>query len=201
MDRGNGQRRPLERAPAPRRPPPRPGHRPRTRRRLGHRRRRVNRLDRVGQDRLEPRCPANATTAIHGGITMPDTTPGSPQDPAATDTASLPGLLSDYGALWDITRAPRGYTARRRPRPAPPTVLPPATIPALREFLEHGYDTAALAALTRDFTGWQIEHVDPGSTWAAISRDHHPAQMITASDLDGLRASLARGQHDTPGHP
>ena len=39
---------------------------------------------------------------------MPDTTPGSPQDPAATDTASLTGLLSDYGALWDITRAPRG---------------------------------------------------------------------------------------------
>jgi hypothetical protein len=134
-------------------------------------------------------------------MTMPDTMPGSPQDPSASDAASLTGLLSDYGALWDITRAPPGYTARRRPRPAPPAVLTAATIPALRELLEHGYDTAALAALTRDFTAWQIEHVDPGSTWAAISRDHHPAQVITASDLDGLRASLARGPHDTSGHP
>ena len=49
---------------------------------------------------------------------MPDTRPGSPQDPAATDTASLTGLLSDCGALWDIIRAPPGYTARRRPRAA-----------------------------------------------------------------------------------
>jgi hypothetical protein len=133
-------------------------------------------------------------------MTMPDTMPGSPQDPAATDAASLTGLLSDYGALWDITRTSRGYTARQRPRPAPPAVLTAATIPALRELLEHGYDTAALAALTRDFTAWQIEHVDPGSTWVAISRDR-PAQVITASDLDGLRASLAHAQHDTSGHP
>jgi hypothetical protein len=131
---------------------------------------------------------------------MPDTTPGSPQDRVTADAASLTGLLSDYGALWHITRIPDGYTARRRPRPTPPTVLTAATVPALRGLLEHGYDTAALVALTCEFTTWNIEQVDPGSAWVATSRDR-PAQVITASDLDGLRISLACAQHETSEHP
>jgi len=125
---------------------------------------------------------------------MPDTMPGSPHDPAATEAASLTSLLSDYGALWDISRTPHGYSARRRSRPGPPATLTAATVPARRELLQHGYDPAALAALTRDFTGWDIERVDPGSAWVAIARDRHPPQVITASDLATLRRNLSRAQ-------
>jgi hypothetical protein len=42
------------------------------------------------------------------------------------DAASLTGILREYGALWKITRTPDGYTATRRPPPAPPTSTPPA---------------------------------------------------------------------------
>ena len=62
------------------------------------------------------------------------------------DAASLTGLLHDYGGLWMITRTPRGFTAQRRPRPAPPDVFTAATVAALRELLEHGDDTGKLAA-------------------------------------------------------
>jgi hypothetical protein len=57
-----------------------------------------------------------------------------------------------------ITRTPRGFTARRRPRPAPPDVFTAATVAALRELLEHGDDTGKLAGLMRDFgSEWEIE--------------------------------------------
>jgi hypothetical protein len=123
---------------------------------------------------------------------MPDTIPGSPAD----DAASLTGLLRDYGALWDITRTPRGFTAKRRPRPTPPVTFTAATVPALRELLQHGHDTRALAAIMRDFAGeWEIEQLDPGSAWVAITRDHAHPQVITAADLGTLRSKLSR----TPG--
>ena len=125
---------------------------------------------------------------------MPDTIPGSPAD----DAASLTGLLRDYGALWDITRTPRGFTAKRRPRPAPPVTFTAATVPALRELLQHGHDTGTLAAIMRDFASeWDIEQLDPGSAWVAITRDHARPQVITAADLGTLRSKLSR----TPANP
>jgi hypothetical protein len=123
---------------------------------------------------------------------MPDPAPGGPPQPAP-GTGNLTGLLCDYGALWDINRTADGYTARRRPRHIPPAVLRADTIPALREQLENGYDPATLTAITRDYgTGWHIGHIDPGSAWAAISRDSGHAEVITAHDLDSLRTSLRR---------
>jgi hypothetical protein len=117
---------------------------------------------------------------------MPDTTPSD-------DAAHLTALLCDYGGLWDITRTPQGYTATRRPPPAPPLTLTAGTVTALRELLEHGYDTGTLAALLRDFgSQWQIEHLDPGSTWAAVSHHEGHTQVLTAADLDALRGKLGR---------
>src|ERR1022692_4386311 len=87
-------------------------------------------------------CPP-ATNAPHHqpanprGMTMPDTTPG----PASDDAASLTVLLGEFGGLWQISKTPHGYTAQRRPPPAPPLVLTAETVPALRELLQHGYDT------------------------------------------------------------
>jgi hypothetical protein len=137
-------------------------------------------------------------------MTMPDTIPGGlpasdPANPAAdADAANLTGLLCDYGALWDITKTPDGFTARRRPRPAPPVTFTAATVPALRELLQHGYDTGTLAAIMRDFADeWDIEQVDPGTDWAAITHDHAPTRVITAADLTALRNKLSR----TPAEP
>ena len=111
------------------------------------------------------------------------------------DTASLTALLRDYGGpLWEITRTPKGYRAATRPPCPPPLVFTAATVPALRELLEHGYDPAKLAAVISDFGGeWQIEHIDPGSAWIALS----PAggeliRVIAANDLDSLRRGLGR---------
>jgi hypothetical protein len=72
------------------------------------------------------------------------------------DTASLTGLLGEFGALWEITKTPKGFTARRRPPPAPPLVFTAATVPALRDLLEHGYDTGKLAGVMRDFGGQRV---------------------------------------------
>jgi hypothetical protein len=127
---------------------------------------------------------------------MPDSTPGDPPQ-QSPDAASLTGLLHDYGALWNINRTPDGYTARRQPQHIPPAILAADTIPALREQLEHGYDPATLAGITRDYgTGWHIGHIDPGSAWAAISRDSDHTDVITAHDLDSLRSSLSRAAQD-----
>ena len=99
-----------------------------------------------------------------------------------------------------ITRTPRGFTAQRRPLPAPPVVLAAATVPALRELLEHGYDTGKLAELMRDYgTEWDIERVDPGSTWVAVSRDGALTRVIAAGDLDNLRSSMGEAPgEDSP---
>jgi hypothetical protein len=73
-------------------------------------------------------------------------------------------------------------------------------VPALRELLEHGYDPATLAAVIRDFGGeWQVEHIDPGSAWIALSRgDDGLIQVIAANDLGTLRNSLGRSQDEAP---
>ncbi len=126
---------------------------------------------------------------------MPD---ASRSGPAAPDAASFTSLTSDYGAIWELTRKPRGFRAQRRPLPAHPVILTAETIPELRELLEHGYDPRVLAAILRDHhASWQIEQLDPGSAWLAISRDPGHTQVITAADLPALRGKL-----DTaPGEP
>jgi hypothetical protein len=116
---------------------------------------------------------------------VPEATPGD-------DAANLTALLYDYGGLWEITKIPNGYTAKRRPLAAPPAVFTAETVGALRALLEHGYDTAKLAAIVRDFGGqWEVEHLDPGSAWVAVSHNGHHAQIIAAEDLDSLRSTLA----------
>ena len=63
---------------------------------------------------------------------------------------------------------------------------------ALRELLEHGYDTGKLAELIRDFGGkWEIERLDPGSAWVAVSRDGNLTRLITAGDLRSLCGKLS----------
>jgi hypothetical protein len=60
--------------------------------------------------------------------------------------------------------------------------------------LEHGYGTAKLAAIMREFGGtWEIEHIDPGSEWIAVTRHDRLLQMIAAPDLDSLRRRLSLG--------
>lgn len=95
------------------------------------------------------------------------------------------------------SKTPHGYTAQRRPPPAPPLVLTARTVPALRELLQHGYDTGKLAAIVADFGGqWEVEHLDPGSVWVAVSHDGHHTQITAAEDLDTLRNTLAMTSPD-----
>jgi hypothetical protein len=125
---------------------------------------------------------------------MPD---ASRSGPAAPDAASFTHLTSDYGALWELTRKPRGFQAQRRPLPAHPVILTAETIPALRELLEHGYDPRALAAIFRDHhAAWQIEQLDPGSAWLAISRGPGHIQVITAAGLPALGEEIRRAETD-----
>jgi hypothetical protein len=111
------------------------------------------------------------------------------------DAASLTALLHDYGLLCDITRTPEGYRAVRRPPPTPQVAFTAATVPALRELLEHGYDPVKLAAVISDFgSQWQIEHIDPGTTWIALSHGGEDGliRVVAANDLDSLRGGLGR---------
>ena len=110
------------------------------------------------------------------------------------DAANLTALLHDYGGpLCEITRTPKGYRAVTRSPTPPPVVFTAVTVPALRELLEHGYDPAQLAAIISDFGQCQIEHIDPGSAWLALSRgDDGLIRVIAANDLDSLRRSLSR---------
>jgi hypothetical protein len=111
--------------------------------------------------------------------------------------ASLTALLGEFGGLWQISRTSHGYTAQRRPPPAPPVVLTAGTVPALRELLQHGYDTGKLAAIVADFADqWEVERLDPGSAWVAVSRDGHRTQIIAADDLDTLRDTLVMTSAD-----
>jgi hypothetical protein len=116
------------------------------------------------------------------------------------DAPSLTALLCEFGGLWAITRTSHGFTAQRRPQPAPPVVLAAPTVPALRELLEHGYDTGKLAELMRDYgTQWDIERLDPGSTWVAVSHDSAQTRVITAGDLDSLRSKLSSSKGEASG--
>ena len=130
--------------------------------------------------------------------TRPQPDPGSdPGRPGMTgdDAASLTALLHDYGGpLCEITRTPKGYRAATRSPSASPVVFTAATVPALRELLEHGYDPATLAAVISDFGGqWQIEHIDPGSAWVALCRGGDGLiRVVAANDLDSLRGGLGR---------
>ena len=85
-----------------------------------------------------------------------------------------------------------GYTAQRRPPPAPPVVLIAETVAALRELLQHGYDTGKLAAISQ----WEVERLDPGSTWVAVSHDGHRTQIIAAEDPDSLRSTVVMASTD-----
>jgi hypothetical protein len=117
----------------------------------------------------------------------------------ANDAASLTALLRDYGGLWEISRTPKGVTAQQRRSPAPPVVFTAPTVGALWELLEHGYDPAELAAVTGDFSEWQVEHIDPGSAWIALSRgDDGRIRVIAANDLGSLRNSLGRSDGEAP---
>jgi hypothetical protein len=111
------------------------------------------------------------------------------------DAASLTALMSDYGGLWEISRTPKGVRAQQRHSPAPPLVFTAPTAATLREMLEHGYDPAELAAVIRDFgSAWQVEHINPGSAWIALSReDDGVIRVVAARDLGSLRGSLGRG--------
>lgn len=84
--------------------------------------------------------------------------------------------------------------AVRRPLAAPPAVFTAATVAALRELLEHGYDPAELAAVIRDHGGeWQVEHIDPGSAWIAVCRGGDGVmRVIAANDLGSLGRALKR---------
>ena len=111
------------------------------------------------------------------------------------DAANLTALLHDYGGpLCEITRTPKGYRAATRSPSASPVVFTAATVPALRELLEHGYDPATLAAVISDYGGdWQIEHIDPGTTWIALSHGGDGLiRGIAANDLGALQRSLGR---------
>jgi hypothetical protein len=110
------------------------------------------------------------------------------------DAESLTSLLSEFGGLWKISRTQRGgFVAQRRPLPAPPLVLTADTAPAFRELLARGYDTAKLTAIMRDFgSGWDVERVDPGSAWIAVSLlDGTMPRVVAAADLDSLRRRLS----------
>jgi hypothetical protein len=118
------------------------------------------------------------------------------------DAASLTALLREYGGpLCEITRTPQGYKAIRRYPHAAAVVFTAATVPDLREMLEHGYDPAELAAVTHDFGGeWQVQHLPPGSAWIALSRgDDGFIRVVAANDLGTLRSSLGRSPGDVPG--
>ena len=124
---------------------------------------------------------------------MPDTTPG----PASDDAASLTALLGEFGGLWQISKTPPRLHGATPSPPAPPLVLTGGTVPALRELLQHGYDTGKLAAIMADFGGqWHVEHLDPGSAWVAVSRDGHHTQIIAADNLDSLRTTLTMTSTD-----
>ncbi len=117
------------------------------------------------------------------------------------DAASLAALLSDYGGpLCEITKTPQGYRAIRRSLPASPLVFTATTVPALRELLEHGYDPTALAAVIRDFGGeWQVERIDPGSAWVALSRGGDGLiRVIAAKDLAPSKAASAAARMKHP---
>jgi hypothetical protein len=56
-----------------------------------------------------------------------------------------------------------------------------------------------LAGLFREYGHrWQIEHLDPGSAWVAVTRNGSFVQVITAHDLDELRTELKKAEAEDP---
>jgi hypothetical protein len=56
-----------------------------------------------------------------------------------------------------------------------------------------------LAGLFREFGHrWEIEHLDPGSAWVAVTRIGSFVQVIAAHDLDALRAELKKADAEDP---
>ena len=52
-----------------------------------------------------------------------------------------------------------------------------------------------LAGLFREYGhSWEIEHLDPGSAWVAVTRNGSFVQVIAAHDLDELRAELKKAE-------
>ena len=45
---------------------------------------------------------------------------------------------------------------------------------------------------------WEIEQLDPGSAWVAVTRIGSFVQVIAAHDLDELRAELKRADAEGP---
>ena len=130
---------------------------------------------------------------------MPDTTPG----PASDDAASLTALLGEFGGLWQISTTSHGYTAQRRPPPAPPLVLTAKTVRALRQLLQHGYDAGKLAAIMADFGGqWEVERLDPvphGSQSAATTATHASSPRAT-STVSAAASATPRNDRQRPPH-
>lgn len=55
-----------------------------------------------------------------------------------------------------------------------------------------------LAGLFRDYGRWEIEQLDPGSAWVAVTRNGSFVQVIAAHDLDELRAELKKAEAEDP---
>jgi hypothetical protein len=115
-------------------------------------------------------------------------------------TGSLTGLLTEFGALWDIISGPYGFAAQRRPPPSRPLILTAATATALRQLLEHGYDVAKLAAIIREFSGtWEIEHVNPGFRSPPFSMGSTSWNPVWYRCRSGARTAGALAWPTSPG--
>jgi hypothetical protein len=56
-----------------------------------------------------------------------------------------------------------------------------------------------LAGLFREYGHrWEIERLDPGSAWVAVTRNGSLVQVIAAHDLDELRAELKKAEAEDP---
>ena len=56
-----------------------------------------------------------------------------------------------------------------------------------------------LAGLFHEYGhSWEIEHLDPGSAWVAVTRNGSFVQVIAAHDLDELRAELKKAEAEDP---
>ena len=56
-----------------------------------------------------------------------------------------------------------------------------------------------LAGLFREYgQRWEIEQLDPGSAWVAVTRIGSFVQVIAAHDLDELRAELKKADAEDP---
>ncbi len=56
-----------------------------------------------------------------------------------------------------------------------------------------------LAGLFRDYGHrWEVEHLDAGSEWVAVTRNGSFVHVIAARDLDELRAGLEKAEAEDP---